>query len=199
MGPVDAETPEGQDADGGAVPGWYPDPRGSGNLFYWDGSRWTGDVHSPPSGSSTRLGGLGRNRLLVIAGGVALALSPFMTWVKVILLGDLSLFQLFDAADRGNGWAWAAVVAGIAAAVVALRQENPSAVRGTALAVGLLGGALAIYALADLRQELRDAHGLAQIGIGPYVAISGCVAMVAGGWMAGERRSLGQPPDRASG
>jgi hypothetical protein len=126
--------------------------------------------------------------MLVVGGGAGLAISPFLTWVKVILLGNLSLFQLLDAAGRANSWAWAAVVAGGAAAVVVFRERNPSTVRGTGLAVGLLGGVLAIYALVDLRNELRDVHGLAAIGIGPYVAIGGCIAMAVGGWMAGSKR-----------
>jgi Protein of unknown function (DUF2510) len=27
--------------------GWHPDPLGSGNLRYFDGSAWTGNVHKP--------------------------------------------------------------------------------------------------------------------------------------------------------
>jgi hypothetical protein len=81
--------------------------------LHWDGAQWTGDAHAPaaPSshGQSTLPQRLDHARALVIGGGVALAISPFLTWVKVILLGDLSLFQLFNAAGRGTGWAWAAV------------------------------------------------------------------------------------------
>src|SRR6476659_8692514 len=125
----------------------------------------------------------GRANVVVACGGAALAISPFLTWVKVILLGDLSLFQLFASAGRSNGLAWGAVLAGAAAAFVAFKERNASIVRGTGLAVGVLGGALAIYALADLRHELRGAQGLAAVGIGPYVSIMGCVAMVVGALM----------------
>lgn len=116
----------------------------------------------------------------MIGGGLGLAISPFLTWVKVVLLGNLSLFQLFDAAGRSNGWAWAAVFGGGAAAFVTLRERNPSTVRGVGLGVGLLGGALALYALVDLRHDLSEAHGLAAIGIGPYLAVAACAAMVVG-------------------
>lgn len=76
---------------------------------------------APQSVQPAPAGSLDRASVLVLAGGVALAVSPFLTWVKVFLLGDLSLFQLFDAAGRSSSLAWGAVVAGGVAAVVAFR------------------------------------------------------------------------------
>lgn len=34
-------------SDDRAPPGWYTDPGGSGGLRYWDGQRWTEQVHPP--------------------------------------------------------------------------------------------------------------------------------------------------------
>jgi uncharacterized protein DUF2510 len=188
----DGDVGNARSEDSNAPPGWYHDPGGSGNLFYWDGSKWTGDVHgAQPSPVATKVSQpRDRARMLVIGGGVALAVSPFLTWVKVILLGNLSLFQLFEAAERSDSWAWAAVVAGGAAAAVAFKERNPSTVRGTGLSVGLLGGVLATYALVGLRDELRDAHGLATVGLGPYIAVGGCAAMVIGAVMSKSTKLL---------
>jgi hypothetical protein len=119
---------------------------------------------------------------------VALAVAPFLAWVNVVLLGKLSLFQLFTAAGRSDGLAWGAVIAGGTAAFVAWREGSSVVVRWTGLAVGVLGGVLAVYALAGLRHDIREAHGLATIGIGPYVAIAGCSAMILGALMAKAQR-----------
>jgi hypothetical protein len=124
----------------------------------------------------------------VLGGGVALAIAPFLTWVNVVLLGNLSLFQLFTAAGRSDGLAWGAVIAGGAASFAAWREGSSAVVRWTGLAVGLLGGALAVYALAGLRHDIREAHGLAAIGIGPYIAIAGCSAMVLGALVSKGKR-----------
>lgn len=131
----------------------------------------------------------------MIGGGVAFALSPFLPWVKVILLGNLSLFQLFAAAGESDWLAWAAVISGGATAATALRSTKPSTAWRTGLIVGFAGGALAVYALANLKDGVEEARGLAALGIGPYVSVAGCVAMVAGALMA--RRSAS--PDEIPG
>lgn len=123
----------------------------------------------------------------MLGGGVALAVSPFLTWVKVVLLGDLSLFQLFDATGHSNALAWGAVLGGGLSAILAWREGSLATVRTTGLVVGGLGGALAFYALIALRHDIREVHGLARIGIGPYLAIAGCAAMIAGAVTAKKR------------
>lgn len=170
---------------GQVAAGWYPDPQGSGSLFYWDGSKWTGEARAastaPAAGKAEKFE---RPRIIVICGGVALAISPFLTWVKVVLLGNLSLFQLFTATGRSSAWAWVALLTGIAVAVTAFRRESPATIRAVGLGVGVVGGILAIATLESLLHQLRDANGLATAGIGPYVAVAGCIAMVVGGLMS---------------
>jgi hypothetical protein len=43
---VDEEAEDGQ-ATPAAKAGWHPDPQGSGSLFYWNGSAWTGTFARP--------------------------------------------------------------------------------------------------------------------------------------------------------
>jgi hypothetical protein len=131
---------------------------------------------------------------LVIGGGIALAISPFLTWVKVVLLGDLSLFQLFHATGRSSGWAWAALLAGGLVAGAGFRERKPSTLRGIGLSVGLVAGVMAIAELEALLHDVREAHGLATVGIGPYIAVGGCLAMVVGALMVGS--SAGRQPNR---
>ena len=184
------EQPAGQ-----AKPGWYPDPQGSGNLFYWSGSEWTGAVRSPKSQTpaSKRSGAIGIPEGLVGGGGLGIAVAPFLTWLKVVLLGNLSLFQLYEVAGASKALPWATVIAGVGAAVAAFIHRNRQMTFVVGLCVGLVGGALALYALVGLRAEISDTEGFAAVGIGPYVAVAGCVAMVIGAVMCGPRRPAAAP------
>jgi predicted Co/Zn/Cd cation transporter (cation efflux family) len=38
-------------------PGWYPDPSGLGRQRYWDGTRWTDQLHDPVTGAYGALPG----------------------------------------------------------------------------------------------------------------------------------------------
>lgn len=176
-----AMSGEGMEETPRAEAGWYPDPRGSGRHFYWDGEKWTGAYRDPtPPSSGRSIASIGKSRLIIAAGGAALAISPFLPWVQVVLLGNLDLFQLYDTLGRSGGRAWVAVLAGVVIAFVAVRERSPL-VWVAAIGVGVVGGVLAIVMLESLLREVRAVHGLATVGLGPYVAVGGCVAMVIGG------------------
>ena len=57
-----------------AVPGWYPDPAGSGGAAYWNGKAWGGEPPKPPA----------NNRGLIIGGSVALC------FLLLVLIGNCS-------------------------------------------------------------------------------------------------------------
>jgi len=130
-------------------------------------------------------------------GGVALGVSPFLTWLRVFLLGNLNLFQLLQAAGKSQLLAWGAVVAGGAAAWIAWDTKDPANPRDVGLGVGLGAGALALWALLGLSHDVREAQGLAEVAYGPWVALLGCAALVVGGLMDSRlKRSSPPPPPR---
>jgi hypothetical protein len=116
----------------------------------------------------------------LIVGGILIAVSPFMAWASVVLLGTFNLFQLleFDRVNSSNGL-W---VSAVGVFFVLSGISFPERVRR---AVSVVGGALASLAawgvLEKLVTAIRQAEGFARVEIGPYIALSGSgVVLVAG-------------------
>jgi hypothetical protein len=153
---------------------------------YWDGEAWTNHVHGGRAEPERRVKTTPRDRprALVGFGAVALAISPLLSWVNVVLLGSLNLFQLSQAAGHSRGLAWSAVLVGGASALGAWTASTRSRLRLIGAVVGLGAGLVAVLALVNMVHDVRQAHGLARVSYGPWVAIFGCVAMVVGGWMS---------------
>lgn len=175
-----------------APAGWYPDPLSVSERRYWDGERWTDHLHSQGTEQAAAAAGRDRPRLAVILGAVALALSPFLTWANVVLLGSLNLFQLAEAAGDSTGVIWAFVLIGAASAFGAWKAKSRRAVPLIGLLVGFLVGAVAILVFIGMINGVREADGLATVSYGPWVAILGCAAMVVGGLMS--KRAPRQEP-----
>jgi hypothetical protein len=163
--------------------GWYQDPEDqTGQRYrYWDGSQWSQATHEYRSLDSSDRVKAPSVRWIAAGGGLALAASPFLSWADVILLGDLNLFQLLRAGGNSTGLAWLAVGVGLTVAFTAYAARKLSAVRLTAIFMGLLAGFISIVVLTGMTKDAEEAAGLVQIAWGPWIAVGGCVAMIIAG------------------
>lgn len=155
--------------------GWYPDPLSVATYRFWDGAQWTNYV----SGGAEDLRGRSMGRALIALGGVTLAVSPFLTWVKVVLIGNLNLFQLLQDSGHGDALAWGAVLAGGIVAVDALGVGVRPRTAG--VIVGGIAGAIAVVEFFHLVHDIRQLDGLVTTAYGPWLAVLGCATMVVGG------------------
>jgi hypothetical protein len=101
--------------------------------------------------------------------------APFLSWVHVILLGNLDLFNLISATH--SRLVWALIPMGLAFAVLvgALRGSRGS--RALTVISGVVGALVNGVLLVALLHELRHAYGLAQVGSGPWIGVGGAVLM----------------------
>jgi hypothetical protein len=113
----------------------------------------------------------------VIIGAGALALSPFLTWIRVVLFGSLNLFDL--ASLNGNDATWfpvTIIVSGIAIAVSSLTRSRGAYI--FTLVVGLLGGFLGLLVVIGLVNDVDQGEGLAAVGVGPFVGLLALLTIV---------------------
>lgn len=126
--------------------GWYPDPTGSGQQRYWDGSQWT-EHYAPPAGTAPPIAQPTGPATISPAPGLwwavpALAVLAVIgtagRWVSADLGGEtinqtnglegdgtITLFLVVVAVVllivwRAGGQKWAAILAGVLAAIGAL-------------------------------------------------------------------------------
>ena len=170
----------------GVPPGWYPDPLATASLRFWDGGTWTNHVHPQiEPGSQARSG---NGKAVMAIGGGALAISPFLTWVNVILLGGLNLFQLLRVSGHPTGLVWIAVGIGALVFCLSLVSNDQGNVRALAVLGGLAVGVPALLLFSGMVDSVRHAQGLVRVSFGPWVGLLGCVGMVVGGLMSTRRR-----------
>jgi hypothetical protein len=119
-------------------------------------------------------------RILIIVGGAGLFIAPFVTWVHVVVLGDLNLFDLLSASHSSGWWAVIPMLLGGGRAIVALVRAPETKEFG--IGFGLIGGVADGLLLAALVYEVRDTYGLAQIRFGALIGVAGALLMLMGGW-----------------
>lgn len=168
------------DSGARAPAGWFPDPNKTGALRYWDGKSWTDHVHEQGPPAATRIRKKDNSRNVIGIGGIVFAVSPFLSWANIALLGSLNLFQLSNANGSTQAIIWGAVIAGGAVALISFNRNSVRDVQVAGLIVGLTGGAGSFWVLERMIKAVAGAEGLAKTGIGGYVAVGACIAMVVG-------------------
>jgi hypothetical protein len=116
-------------------------------------------------------------RAAVLSGAALVLVAPFFSWVRVILLGDLSLFNLISAAHASALWALIPMALAVAVIVAGLRR-SPKA-RALGLIAGVIAALIDGLLLIALLHDVRNAYGLAQVRIGPWLGVGGAVLMFA--------------------
>jgi len=189
-----ANQPPSDGADSSPA-GWYPDPLSVATYRFWDGAHWTNNVSGGAVGGAQGFRGWRKGQTLIGLGGVTLAVSPFLTWVKVVLIGNLNLFQLLQASGHHSGdLAWGAVLAGGAVALDAwIVRAKP---RTVGVMVGGSAGVVAVIEFVHLVHDVRQLDGLVTTSYGPWLAVLGCATMVVGGMFPERRRKPVPLPDR---
>jgi hypothetical protein len=164
---------------GKAAAGWYTDPLGIARHRYWDGESWMERTVRPnPMSRARKLSG---PETVIGMAGIALAVSPFLVWVRVILFGDYDLFHVLTSTGSSHALAWGFILAGAGTAVVAFFVKVDT--KTVAIAVGLIAGFFALLKAIHLVHEVDASKGAAKIAYGPWVAIAACAVLIVAGFV----------------
>jgi hypothetical protein len=82
------------------VPGWYPDPQGSGQQRWWDGTTWTSQYQPPAASFVAPTAGGEYQKGLVISGYVFAVLIPLVGFI----LGIVVVTRPSKATSRHGVW-----------------------------------------------------------------------------------------------
>ena len=133
----------------------------------------------------------GNARWLIATGGLALAAAPFLVWIRVALIGDLTLFTLTSTARQSALLPWGAVLVGTVVAAAAGAIRDARYVRMIAIGLGSIAALYAGALLVGLARDVDQTYGFAALGLGPLVAAGGSLAIICGG------AALKEPAHRA--
>lgn len=121
--------------------------------------------------------------LVLVVGGILLAVSPFLAWVRILGLFNVDLFTLLRAAGDPSDWAWVAVVIGLGVAVAgigALYEGGETTARVGAAAVAVFVLAAGASGVTQLVHVVTESRGLVGFGPGLFLAGLSEVAIVLG-------------------
>jgi Protein of unknown function (DUF2510) len=177
---------------GKAAAGWYADPLGIGKHRYWDGDNWTERTVRPNPISRVR--NLSAPEIVIGIAGLALAVSPFLVWARVIIFGDYNLFHLLTSDGSSHTLAWLFILAGAGTAAIAFLVRTDTKI--VAIGVGLIAGFLALLKAIHLVHQVNAAKGAAKMGYGPWVAVAACAVMIVAGFVEtrSQKETASVPP-----
>jgi hypothetical protein len=140
------------------------------------GPRTRTSEHLMPTARPARLG--------LLVGGLVMAFSVVLSWLDVPLLGDLNLLQLAVAArtlGMDHGEALPLLTLGLAGTAGVAACLVPGSVRVISLVLGAASLAWVGCLFHDLTRLGSQSLGIASVGSGPYVALSGALAIFVSG------------------
>lgn len=143
--------------------------------------RWCG-MRIVPTPVRTRTVMSGRTpwaRAGLILGGLLIALSSVLPWASVVLLGDLNLVQISQAAASPLP-PIALTVIGTAGIACGLLVRSVRASRATAVIFGVLSGMLTVTLLVQFLRLTSQLQPLASTAVGPWIAVLGTGAALVG-------------------
>jgi hypothetical protein len=117
-------------------------------------------------------------RILIALGGALLTVAPYLTWLRVVIVGDFNLSGLLSAAHSTVAIPYFVTALGVALVLIAVLARSIDTVRVTALTSGsivLLAGSFATYGLV---RGVSNSAGLGQVGPGPIMAVVASVLLI---------------------